>query len=151
MWQADISIYLSLSIYIYCETVTTISINNEISLCITLGFPCGSDGEESACSVGDLCLIPELGRSPGGGHGSALQCSHLENPRGQRSLMGYSSWGCKESDTTERLSTAQHMHYFISPPPFCCCFYSEDVKALLPLQLSSIQYTIVNDSHHIEG
>ena len=27
---------------------------------------------------------------------------------GQRSLMGYSSWGCKESDMTERLSTAQH-------------------------------------------
>ena len=26
---------------------------------------------------------------------------------GQRSLVGYSPWGCKESDTTERLSTAQ--------------------------------------------
>jgi len=26
---------------------------------------------------------------------------------GQRSLAGYSPWGCKESDTTERLSTAQ--------------------------------------------
>ena len=25
---------------------------------------------------------------------------------GQRSLAGYSPWGCKESDTTERLSTA---------------------------------------------
>ena len=32
----------------------------------------------------------------------------LENPHGQRSLAGYSPWGCKESDTTERLSTAQH-------------------------------------------
>ena len=27
---------------------------------------------------------------------------------GQRSLVGYSARGCKESDTTERLSTAQH-------------------------------------------
>ena len=27
---------------------------------------------------------------------------------GQRSLVGYSSWGHKESDTTERLSTAHH-------------------------------------------
>ena len=27
---------------------------------------------------------------------------------GQRSLAGYSPWGCKESDMTERLSTAQH-------------------------------------------
>ena len=28
-------------------------------------------------------------------------------PHGQRSLAGYSVWGHKESDTTERLSTAQ--------------------------------------------
>jgi len=30
----------------------------------------------------------------------------MENPHGQRSLVGYSPQGCKESDTTERLSTA---------------------------------------------
>ena len=30
-------------------------------------------------------------------------------PIGQRSLMGCSPWGCKESDTTERLSTAQSL------------------------------------------
>ena len=34
--------------------------------------------------------------------------SCLENPHGQRSLAGYSPWGCKESNMTERLSTAQH-------------------------------------------
>ena len=34
----------------------------------SLGFPGGSDGKESACSVGDLGSIPGLGRSPGGGH-----------------------------------------------------------------------------------
>ena len=28
---------------------------------------------------------------------------------GQMNLAGYSSWGCKESDTTDQLSTAQHM------------------------------------------
>ena len=27
---------------------------------------------------------------------------------GQRNLVGYGAWGCKESDTTERLSTATH-------------------------------------------
>ena len=43
-----------------------------------------------------------------GGHGNLLQYSFLENPHGQKSLEGYSSWGRKESDTTERLSTAQH-------------------------------------------
>jgi len=53
-------------------------------------------------------LIPGLGRSPGGGYGNSLQYSCPENPHGQRSLAGYSPWGHKESDTAERLSTAQH-------------------------------------------
>ena len=67
------------------------------------GFPGGSNGEESACNEGS---IPELERSPGGGQGNPLQHACLENARGQRSLAGYS---CEESDTTERLSIAQHI------------------------------------------
>ena len=70
-------------------------------------FPGGSDSKESTCNSGDLGSIPGLGRSPGGGHGNPLQNSCLENPHGQRSLAGYSSWGHKELDMTERLSTAQ--------------------------------------------
>ena len=66
-----------------------------------MGFPGVSDGKESACNVGDLGLIPELGRSPGGGHGNPVQYSFLENPHGQRSLAGYSPWGYKELDMTE--------------------------------------------------
>ena len=31
---------------------------------VFLGFPCGSDGKESICNVGDLGSIPRLGRSP---------------------------------------------------------------------------------------
>ena len=50
--------------------------------------------------------IPELGQSPGGGHGNPLQYSCLENPHGQRNLAGYSPWGHKESDMTEPLSKA---------------------------------------------
>ena len=42
----------------------------------------------TACNAGDLVLIPELGRSPGGGHGDPLQYSCLENPHGQRNLAG---------------------------------------------------------------
>ena len=38
----------------------------------------------------DAVLIPELGRSPGGGHGNPLQYSCLDNPHGQRSLVGCS-------------------------------------------------------------
>ena len=61
---------------------------------IFLGFPGGSAGKESACSVGGLGLIPGLGRSPGEGNGYPLQYSGLEN----------SKRGRKELDTTERLS-----------------------------------------------
>ena len=41
-------------------------------------MPCGSDGKESACNVGDLSLIPELGRSSGEGKGYSLQYFGLE-------------------------------------------------------------------------
>ena len=44
-----------------------------------VGFPCGSAGKESACSAGDLGLIPGLGRSPGEGKSYPLQYSGLEN------------------------------------------------------------------------
>ena len=40
----------------------------------------------------DLGSVPGLGRFPGGGHVNSLQYSCLENPHGQRSLMGYSPW-----------------------------------------------------------
>ena len=66
-----------------------------------LGSPGASDSKESTCNAGDLGLVPELGRSPGGGHCNPLQYSYLENPHGQRSWEGHSSWGCKESDTTK--------------------------------------------------
>ena len=76
---------------------------------IRKGFPGGSDGKESTYNAGDLGSIPGLGRFPGGGHGNPFQYSCLENPHGQRSLVGYSPWGRKESDMTDRLSTAQHI------------------------------------------
>ena len=66
-----------------------------------LGFPGDSDGKESAYSAGDLGLISGLGRSLGKGHGNSLQYSCLENPHGQRSLVGYRPWGCKEPDMIE--------------------------------------------------
>ena len=71
---------------------------------VFLGFPGGSDSKEFPCNVGDLGLIPGLGRSPGGGHGNPFQglpYSGLENLHGQRSLAGYSPWGRTEWDMTE--------------------------------------------------
>ena len=46
-------------------------------ICINY-FP--DDVSESACNAGGLGSIPGLGRSSGGGHGSPLQYSCLENP-----------------------------------------------------------------------
>ena len=66
-----------------------------------MGFPGDSDGKESACNARDLGSIPGSGRSLGGGHGSPLQYSCLENPHGQRSLESYKPWGLKDLDATE--------------------------------------------------
>ena len=49
---------------------------------------CSSVGKESACSAGDLSLIPGLNRSPGEGNGSILtwEISWTEEPGGLRSM-----------------------------------------------------------------
>ena len=67
-------------------------------------FPCSSVGKESACSAGDLGSIPGLGRSPGEGNGNPLQYLCLEKSHGQKSLVGCSLCGRKESGMTERLT-----------------------------------------------
>ena len=70
-----------------------------------MGFLGDQDGKKSACNVGNLGSIPGLERPPGGGHDNPLEYSCLENPHGQRSLVVYSPWGCRELDMTERLNT----------------------------------------------
>ena len=74
------------------------------------GFPCGSAGKESACNVGDLGLIPGLGRSPGEGKDYPLQYSGLENC--MDSIV--SPWGPKELDMTEQSLVR---HYSLSHHP----------------------------------
>ena len=46
---------------------------------LIMGFPAGSDGEESACNAGDPGSIPGLGKSPRGGNGYPFPYSYLEN------------------------------------------------------------------------
>ena len=65
-----------------------------------MGFPGGSDGKESACNAGDPGSIPESEKSPEVGNGNPLVFL-LRKFHRQRSLVGYSPWSCKESDTTE--------------------------------------------------
>ena len=64
-------------------------------------------GKESACNAADPGLISGLGRFPGEGNGYPLQVFLPGNFHAQRSLVGYSTWHWKKSDTTEGLSTAQ--------------------------------------------
>ena len=64
-----------------------------------MGFPGGSAGNESACNVGDLGSIPELGRCTREGHGNPLQCSCLENPM-DRGAWYVAVHRVAESDTT---------------------------------------------------
>ena len=50
------------------------------------GFPGGSDGKDSASSVGDSGSIPGLEGSPGEGNGYLLLYYCLENSMGQNSI-----------------------------------------------------------------
>ena len=50
------------------------------AICKFTGFPGGSNGKESACSVGDQSSIPGLGRSPGEGSGNSLLYSCRDIP-----------------------------------------------------------------------
>ena len=109
---------------LFIKTVSYEIILNATALWHVRNFPGGSEGKASACSAGALGSIPGLGRSPGGGHGNSLQHSCLKNPHGQRSLVGCTPWGCKESDTTEQLhfvthyylveEVLHHFHHFLS-------------------------------------
>ena len=71
------------------------------------GFPRGSMVKippGNAGGAGDLGLIPGLGRSPQRRPWRPTPVFLPGEPHGQRSLVGYSPWGHKESDTTEQLS-----------------------------------------------
>ena len=65
-----------------------------------MGFPGSSAGKESACNAGDQVRF--LGREDPLEKGMATHSSILTGEsHGQRSWVGYSLWGRKESDMTE--------------------------------------------------
>ena len=69
---------------------------------MSTNFPCDSAGKESTCNVGDLGLIPGLGRSSGEGNGYPLQYSGLENS------MDCVVHRITELDRTEHLSVTEY-------------------------------------------
>ena len=80
--------------------------------------------------------MPGWGRSPGKGNGYSLQYSCLENPHGQRSLVDYSPWGCKESHTTERLTLLLLLLRRLSRVQLCATPKTAAHQALLSLGFS---------------
>ena len=62
----------------------------------------------NAEDVTDLSSVPGWGRSPGEGHGNLFQHFFPVESYGQRSLVGYSTYGRTESDTTEVTLACMH-------------------------------------------
>ena len=72
-----------------------------------MGFPPGSDSKASACNAGDPGSIPGLERFPWRSKWQPTPVLLPVKSHGQRSLVGYSPWGRKESDMTEQLHIYQ--------------------------------------------
>ena len=79
---------------------------NRLTTLIFLGFPHGSDGEESACNVGDLGSIPGLGRSPGERSSNPLQYSCLEN-----SMEGRAWWATIHESCSMESNMTKWFHF----------------------------------------
>ena len=105
-----------------------------------LVLPWWLSGKESPAMQETPASIPGLGRSPGEESGNPLQYSCLGNGKweilahGQRSLVGYSAWNHKKSDTTEQLTTNNEQMSSLTPhlkgiPPSL----AEAARALLGL------------------
>ena len=91
---------------------------------VFLGFPCDSAGKESTCNVGDLGLLPGLGRSPGEGEGYPLQYSGLENS------MDSIVYGVTKSWT--QLSD---FHFYLLCPKHCSMGYTCLIHLICPIGL----------------
>ena len=68
-------------------------------------FPRWLGGKESACQCGRHRFDPWVGKIPWRRKRQPTPVSLPEESHGQRSLVAYRPWDCKELDSTERLST----------------------------------------------
>ena len=69
-----------------------------------MGFPDGSLVKNPPANAVDAGSIPGLGRSRGEGNDNPLPVFLRGEFQGQRSLVSYSPWGCKLSDTIKQLT-----------------------------------------------
>ena len=79
---------------------------------ISLGFPGGSVSKESTCQCRRLGFDPWVRKIPWKWKWQLTLVFLPGESHGQRSLVGYSPWSRKESDTTEQLN--HHHRYFLN-------------------------------------
>ena len=122
---------------LYLRSICTVSIKPTID---TIWLPWASlvaqRVKNPPAMWGDLGSIPRLGRFPGEGNGYSLQYSGLEF-HGQRSLAGYSPWGRKDLNMTERLSLPD----LLKPPPMM--LWVTSLLGLIPSPFSHCVYLLI--------
>ena len=79
-----------------------IEVRGRLIVVAFLVVPSGSEGKASACNAGDPGSIPGLGRFPWRRKWQPTPVFMPGKSHGWRSPVGYSSWGRKEAETTER-------------------------------------------------
>ena len=105
-----------------------------------VGLPWWLRGKEFTCNAGNEGLVPELGKSPWEGNGNPLPVFLLGKSHGQRSLVGYSPWGCirvgHNLETKQQLLLENMIRVYLAlyettklyskvPVPFCIPTSSE--------------------------
>ena len=116
--DAIIYIYIYTYIYVY-DAYRRWHWASQVAQCVK--NPPAMQGKQA-----DVSSIPGLGRSPGGEHGNPPGFSPGES-RGERSLVEYSPWGQKESDTTEvtehacthMMASPYTVHIYMRQEAFC--------------------------------
>ena len=82
-----------------------------------MGLPRWLSGRESTCQrrrYRRCGFDPWVGKMPWRREWQSTPVFLPGKPHGQRSLAGYSLWGLKESDTTERQYTLGHLHLLLA-------------------------------------
>ena len=83
---------------------TTREVLNRLRYSVNRGFPGGSDNKESACNAGGPGFDPWVGKILWKREWQPTPLFLPGEFHGYRSLVGWSPWGCKESDTSEWLT-----------------------------------------------
>ena len=91
------------------ETNKTLKSNNTL-MCCSRVHPGGSDGKSICLQCGRPGFNPWVGKIPWRRKWHPTPVFLPGESHGRRSLVGYSPWGCKQPDATERL----HFHFTYS-------------------------------------